>query len=283
MQKAHKQKDACRLKHALQKAWCIALQTSCQNSPAVRKGFTLIELLIVITILGILAAALTVSLRAGFKSARQADCKTKLHQLGVAITVFRSEHDDRVPDWISNLYPEYIDDRSVYVCLADDNKGRDTPVPSLYLKKISDTGNFYTSQGTWDNERGSGPTRNKVVTLNSYCYEFSAATGTSTWYKGDPLPEHERVFNTMREYKLIQMKYGGLENKIDGVQVPYSASQIPIVRCCHHWNDQFILGTRGEGRTTLERMPLILNVAYAGNVFVSPPYWEGMARLGNKR
>jgi len=283
MQKAHKQRDACRLKHALQKAWCFALQTSCQKYPAVCKGFTLIELLIVITIIGILASALTISVRAGFKNARQADCKSKLHQLGIAITVYRSEHDDRVPDWISNLYPEYVDDRSAYICFADDNKGRDTPVPPLYLQKILDGGNFYTNPGTWDNERGSGPTRNLTVTRNSYCYEFSAATGTAGWYKGDiPLAEYEQGYNTMREYKLIQMKYGGKDNIINGVQVPYAASQIPMIRCCHHWKDQFVLGAQSDSNSTIARRPLILNVAYAGNVFASPPYWEGMSRFGTK-
>jgi len=262
------------------------MQTSCQKCPVLRKGFTLIELLIVITIIGILASALTASVRAGFKNARQADCKAKLRQLGVAITVHRSEHDDRVPDWISNLYPEYVDDRSIYVCFADENspKGSDSPVPAKYLAAIQDTQyNFYKSQASWDNERGSGATRQKAVKLNSYCYEFSAATGTAGWYKGQELPEHEKSYNTMRDYKLIQMKYGGQENRVDGVQVPYSAAQIPIIRCCHHWKDQRILGTRGEGETKLERLPLILNVAFAGNVFASCPYWEGMARLGSPR
>jgi len=250
----------------------------------VRKGFTLIELLIVISIVGILASALTVSVRTGFKSARQADCKSKLHQLGVAITVYRSEHDDRVPDWTSNLYPEYVDDRSVFVCFADENKGRDTPVPPTYLQKISDTYNFYKSQATWDNDRGSDSRRrNLAVTRNSYCYEFSAAeNGAGSWYQGEPLPPHELGFTTIGQYKRIQMLYGDEKNKINGIQMPYSASQIPMVRCCHHWKDQFILGTRGSSASGLERLPLILNVAYAGNVFASPPYWEGMARLGNK-
>jgi len=284
MQKAHKQRDACRLKHAFPKAWFSALQTSCQKHPAVCKGFTLIELLIVITIISILASALTVSVRTGFKNARQADCKSKLRQLGLAITLYRAEHDDRVPDWLSNLYPEYVDDRSVYVCFADSSspKGSDAPVPATYIRAINDQGNFYTSQGTWDNSRGSGSTRNLAVTRNSYCYEFSDAPGAGGWYQGVALPEHELGFTTIGQYKRIQMLYGDNKNVIEGQQMPYSASQIPMVRCCHHWKDQFILGTRSSTGTLLERLPMIINVAYAGNVFVSPPYWEGMSRLGNR-
>ncbi|MCL2104411.1 MAG: type II secretion system GspH family protein [Kiritimatiellaeota bacterium] len=244
----------------------------------------MIELLVVICIIGILGAALTTSIRIGMKNACQTDCKSKLRQLGIALAIYRSEHDNRVPDWLSNLYPEYADDLSLYVCFADGSspKGSDAPVPPAYLTRISDQGNFYTRTGSWDNERGTGPTRTLAVRYCSYCYEFSAAEGTAGWYKGSPLPEHEQDYRTMGQYKRIQMLYGGRDNtSIDGVQLPYPASQIPIVRCCHHWKDQSIPGVRGEGQTRIERMPIVLNVAYAGNVFASTPYWEGMSRLGN--
>jgi len=258
------------------------MQTSCHKRRSERKGFTLLELLAVICIIGILAAVLTSSIRVGMKNARQADCKTKLRQIGIALAIYRSEHDNRVPDWISNLYPEYVDDRSLYVCFADENKGRDTPVPQTYLRKISDQGNFYTSKATWDNEFGTGPTRTLAVTRCSYCYEFSAAEGAGSWYSGVDLPPHELGFKTIGQYKRIQMLYGDEHNKsIDNVQMPYPASQIPIVRCCHHWKDQSVLGAQSDRQSTVARRPLILNVAYAGNVYASPPYWEGMSRLGN--
>jgi len=273
-------------KHACGQAWFSPLQTSCHKRPAHGKGFTLLELLIVITIIGILAAALTTSLRIGMKNARQADCKSKLRQLGVALSIYRSEHDNRVPDWISNLYPEYVDDRSMYVCFADGEKGRDAPVSPMYLNKILDQYNFYRNATAWDNERGAGPTRTLAVTRCSYCYEFSAAPGAGNWYKGAPLPQHEQealaLIGTIGEYKRIQMTYGDENNRSpQGVQMPYPASQIPIVRCCHHWKDQSILGRRSSSSATIERMPIVLNVAYAGNVFISCPYWEGMSRLGN--
>ena len=282
MKQVHKLENTSRQKHAPQRAWCFPLQTSCQKRPTGRKGFTLIELLIVIAIIGILMASLTVSVRAGFKNARQADCKSKLRQLGIAITIYRGEHDDKVPDWISNLYPEYVDDRAMYVCYADQEKGGDTPVPAAYLRANLDTGNFYTSQATWDNERGTGTTRTLAVTRGSYCYEFSAAPGAGGWYTGDPLPEHERTFTTIGQYKRIQMMYGDSNNRVNGIQMPYPASQIPMVRCCHHWKDQSILGARSAGGP-VARQPIVLNVAYAGNVFASSPYWEGMVRAGNTR
>ena len=244
-------------------------------------GFTLIELLIVITIIGILASALTVAVRVGFKAARQAHCKSNLQQLGVAVNVYRSEHDDQVPDWISNLYPEYMDDLSTYVCSADTSspKGSDTPMPSGLMKIIY--ANFYDKNpAAWDNWQGTGQTRNLAVTRCSYCYEFSAAEGASNWYGGDPLPAHELGFTTMGQYKRIQLLYGDKNNWINNRQMPYSASQVPLIRCYHHYKDQFILGQQGSDNTTIGRRPMVINVAYAGNVFVSPPYWEGMSRLG---
>ena len=75
--------------------------------------------MVVIAILGILSSALVVSVKSGYKQARQANCKSNLRQFGVALTIYRGEHDNRTPDWLSNLYPEYIDDRSMYVCRAD--------------------------------------------------------------------------------------------------------------------------------------------------------------------
>jgi len=271
-------------KHACEQAWYSALQTSCHKRPPQCKGFTLIELLVVITIVGILAAALTAGVRIGMKSARQADCKSKLRQLGVAIAIYRSEHDNRVPDWISNLYPEYVDDRSMYVCFADNEKGRDTPVPQPYLQKILDLQwNFYLTSNTWDNDRNGVFTRNRAVSRCSYCYEFSASEkSVSGWYQGVPLPQHVQGYRTIGEYKQIQMIYGDKNNlSPEGIQLPYAASQIPIVRCCHHWKDQSVLGRRSSSASQPERMPIVLNVAYAGNVFASCPYWEGMSRLGN--
>ncbi|MCL1921743.1 MAG: type II secretion system GspH family protein [Kiritimatiellaeota bacterium] len=236
------------------------------------------ELLTVICIIGILASALIASVRSGFKTARQADCKNKLRQLGVAITIYRGEHDDQVPDWISNLYPEYIDDLATYVCYADEKKGSDAPVPPGYLQKISQmSGNFYSNTGAWDNERGSGQTRTLAITRGSYCYEFSAAPGAARWYSGEPLPDHEQGFTTIGQYKKIQMKYGDENNNRNGIQMPYPASKIPIVRCCHHWKDQFIWWPRDQN-WAIAKMPIVINVTYAGNVYASGPWWESMGR-----
>jgi prepilin-type N-terminal cleavage/methylation domain-containing protein len=276
-------------------------QTSCQKSapassrslpaervftpPPFRRGFTLIELLVVIAIIGILGSALVVSVQSAYKQARQANCKSNLRQFGVALTIYRGEHDNVTPDWISNLYPDYVDDRSMYVCRADHTGGRDAPVSDDYLVAIgAKNGNFYEGPNSWDNKNGNGKTRNLAIETCSYCYEFSAAPGASlNWYSetgGTPLPDGTTI-TTIMDFKRIQMTYGDGNNKVNGIQLPYSASRIPIIRCCHHWRDQRINGYRNAAKSGgIQRLPITINVAYAGNVFVSIPYWEGMLRPG---
>lgn len=253
----------------------LSPQASCQNRLPSRNGFTLLELLVVIVIIGLLGSALVVSVQSSYKQARQANCKSNLRQFGVALTIYRGEHDNRTPDWLSNLYPDYLDDRATYVCRADPNRGRLAPVSREYLTRINAVGgNFYESRATWDNEQGTGTTRNPTVLTCSYCYEFSAATGVNAdWYTGDALPKGT-TFSTIGEFKRIQMTYGDGNNRVNGVQMPYSASRIPIVRCCHHWRDQYVYGRDNATSSQIKREPITLNVAYAGNVFVGPPFWE---------
>jgi len=253
-------------------------QTSCQT----RAGFTLIELLVVISIIGILSSALVVSVKSGYKQARQANCKSNLRQFGVALTIYRGEHDNRTPDWLSNLYPEYVDDRAMYVCRADKNNGRDRPRPiELIDHPKFKCRNELDSPPFWDNEKNSDSKRNNdqgssgSVKACSYLFEFSV-TPPPGWSAANGV-----VRSSMRDYKIDQMTYGDSSSGTDAFSkpLPYSASRIPIVRCYHHWKDNFVYGRGGPGQA-ISRQPITINVAYAGNVFVGPPWWEGTIHPG---
>ncbi len=249
-------------------------QTSCQT----QSGFTLLELLVVIAIIGILGSVLAVSVQSGYKQARQANCKSNLRQFGVALTIYRGEHDNRTPDWISNLYPDYIDDRGMYVCRADINGGRDRARPQELVKLINDPGNSADQSTYWDNKKNLDSSRNKAIECCSYFYEFSVAPANSGWYKGSVPLQPGVVIKTMRDFKNVQLSIGDQANVVNNQQMPYSGSRIPIVRCFHHFRDQKVLGyqnTAGGTKGGIKKDFITINVAYAGNVFVGPTWWEG--------
>lgn len=83
---------------------CSAL--SCNTRSARRRAFTLIELLTVIAIIGILAAILIPTVSAVRKRATKAQCASNLHQLGMAVTLFKNDHKGYLPDGDRGTSPQ---------------------------------------------------------------------------------------------------------------------------------------------------------------------------------
>jgi general secretion pathway protein G len=71
------------------------------------KGFTLIELIVVVTIIGILAAAALINLRYAQRKAREAALKDSLFQMRKAIDNFYADK-QRYPGSLTELAPNYI-------------------------------------------------------------------------------------------------------------------------------------------------------------------------------
>lgn len=66
-----------------------------RKNPA--SGFTLIEMLVVIAIIALLASLITPATTKALSSAKSAKCKSNLHQIGVVIMAYSTDHDGKLP------------------------------------------------------------------------------------------------------------------------------------------------------------------------------------------
>ena len=132
----------------------------------------------------------------------KAACAKNLKAIYDAIQAFQADHRD-LPNWLSDLVPQYLSDANVLVCPVCRRTGQ-TESPPLADPKLP----------------------------SSYIFEFC------------PVPLRDAATNaptrTRREWKRRQM---GLVGSI-----------VPLVRCRHH--------------------DPVLNLAFDGKVYESPPAWE---------
>ena len=97
-----------------------------------RTGFTLIELLVVIAIIAILAAILFPVFAQAREKARAISCLSNEKQLGLAITQYEQDYDEKVPfgynlwgggsGWAGQIY-SYVKSANVYRCPSDASQG----------------------------------------------------------------------------------------------------------------------------------------------------------------
>ncbi len=96
------------------------------------RGFTLIELLVVIAIIGMLLSIVMPSLKKARQSAHRLICFSNMRQMGMAVSAYRLEHDDRLPPsscrlensqqyWL-NILTRYTQEGLLFRCPSDRNE-----------------------------------------------------------------------------------------------------------------------------------------------------------------
>ncbi|MGI6384578.1 MAG: type II secretion system protein [bacterium] len=125
-----------------------------------RRGFTLVELLLVIVIMAVLMAILVPVFGRARENAKRASCAANLHQLGIALKMYRTDYDRKDVPWLSQLVPNYLGNPERLICPGDKDEGTAWRWP----------GNTEADYAELDDYAYSG---NGIPC--SYMYEFSIA------------------------------------------------------------------------------------------------------------
>ena len=201
-----------------------------------RGAFTLIELLVVIAIIGILAGFLLPGLSRARESGKQANCINNLHQFLNVLVIYENECEG-LPDWLSNLYPQFIGMRKSFICLSDSFKGTQGGKPPWQLpgetpgvdQQYKECDDFAPNSPAEQADPHGYSLMNHDLPANSYLYEFSPAKcswwtgGIYSWdgknYDSSEVdPDHSGA--TWREVKEFELRVVG--------------PHVPIISCFWH-------------------------------------------------
>lgn len=98
------------------------------RSPAGTRGFSLLELMVVIAITAILTAIMFPGIHAARNSCYKLMCATHLHSLGTGITLYSSDHNDKIPTSVLSEQNRPLDQMAV-TCLDPE----ETQVPGRFV------------------------------------------------------------------------------------------------------------------------------------------------------
>lgn len=212
--------------------------------------FTLTELLVVIAIISILATILFPVIGGIRDRADKTKCSGSLRELYVAVDMYWAGNQQRYPSWLSNLYPNGVQDFALFVCPKDaaSTEGAmrsiNRPVGSVDFDQVKAS---FDRPGTATVEGYSKP--NDEVPKVSYLYEFCGGLWPAGWtdrsLSGSVI---QPIDGSWQEMKVRVLKSS-----------PSYMTKMPLIRCFWHAD---------------EDLEPILNVSSTGNVFESKTDWQ---------
>ncbi len=257
--------------------------------PSRAAGFTLLELLIVIMIIGVLAGLLIPAVSSIRGQADLTECKNNLRGIGRCIKTWQMEHnqpDDIFPAYLGRLvsYSEGLGDDinpKIFVCPFDPNQGTsasgrasggdwgefeylyererdhpDHPIDLSYMYEVS--GAMWVRDGMDGN-----PKSNEIhAWINIGLVDPSWHAVDGEW-SSDP----SQVTWTWADYKRWQQAHGNYQDAAHQDPAPWPKSQIPILRCYHHFNWQ---PTKSH-----EHAKEVWNLGWdCQHIYQTQPHWE---------
>ena len=244
-----------------------------------KRSFTLVEMLVVIAIIAILAGILLPVLNSARTRARETNCANNLKQMAVSTVAYRQDWggDKRYPGWLSNLYQDYLKNKDVYKCSADQNQK--TTAAASWKARADDHW-----QEVYDRTGNTGKTYNPDTRVGnvSYFYEFSDVE--CGWFSKSFVPDISDPTGgnfsswkpTWQQVKIIQMRKGDSDHPSG-----YQPDKFPITRCFWHiddiedYNNDIPNSSRDYSTGGIPNAAKkVINVSINGNVFYSTAKWE---------